>query len=102
MGIQGVILEHHANTSELRGHIRHIGVPEIDLPLCGRDVYKRQILEWLKSAAEKTESFLIPQDFGFLKRGGRLTPVAAALGSCLLYTSVLAYHYIAEYLMSQS
>ena len=42
-----------------------------------------EILEWLKSAAEKTESFLIPQDFGFLKRGGRLTPVAAALGSVL-------------------
>ena len=48
-----------------------------------------EILEWLKSAAEKTESFLIPQDFGFLKRGGRLTPVAAALGSVLKLTPVM-------------
>lgn len=48
-----------------------------------------KILEWLKSAAEKTESFLIPQDFGFLKRGGRLTPVAAALGSVLKLKPVM-------------
>ncbi len=42
-----------------------------------------EILEWLKRKADHTESFLIPQDFSFLKRGGRLTPVAAALGSVL-------------------
>lgn len=48
-----------------------------------------EILEWLKSAAEKTESFLIPQDFGFLKRGGRLTPVAATLGSVLKLKPVM-------------
>ena len=48
-----------------------------------------EILDWLKSAAEKTESFLIPQDFGFLKRGGRLTPVAAALGSVLKLKPVM-------------
>lgn len=48
-----------------------------------------EILEWLKSAAERTESFLIPQDFGFLKRGGRLTPVAAALGSVLKLKPVM-------------
>ncbi len=48
-----------------------------------------EILEWLKRAAEKTESFLIPQDFGFLKRGGRLTPVAAALGSVLKLKPVM-------------
>ena len=48
-----------------------------------------EILEWLKSAAEKTESFLIPQDFGFLKRGGRLTPVAGAPGSVLKLKPVM-------------
>ncbi len=42
---------------------------------------KDEILAWLEHAAETTESFLIPQDFDFLRRGGRLTPVAAALGS---------------------
>lgn len=43
----------------------------------------KEIMEWLEKAADKTESFLIPQDFEFLKRGGRLTPVAATLGSVL-------------------
>ena len=43
----------------------------------------QEILAWLEEATEKTESFLIPQDFDFLRRGGRLTPMAAALGSVL-------------------
>lgn len=43
----------------------------------------KEILEWLEHVKERTESFLIPQDFDFLRRGGRLTPVAAALGSVL-------------------
>ncbi len=44
---------------------------------------KEEILEWLDYAIAHGESFLIPQDFDFLRRGGRLTPVAAALGSVL-------------------
>lgn len=42
----------------------------------------KEIIEWLENIKEKSESFLIPQDFDFLRRGGRLTPVAA-LGSVL-------------------
>lgn len=34
-------------------------------------------------------SFLIPQDFGFLKRGGRLTPLAATVGGMLRITPVM-------------
>ena len=44
---------------------------------------RQEILAWLSEAAGRTESFLIPQDFSFLKRGGRLTPVAAAIGGLL-------------------
>lgn len=43
----------------------------------------KEILDWLEYIMERTESFLIPQDFDFLRRGGRLTPMAAALGSVL-------------------
>ena len=43
----------------------------------------KEIIKWLEDIKEKSESFLIPQDFDFLRRGGRLTPVAAALGSVL-------------------
>jgi len=34
-------------------------------------------------AKESHESFLIPQDFAFLRRGGRLTPMAATFASTL-------------------
>lgn len=49
----------------------------------------KEILAWLERAAERHESFLIPQDFVFLRRGGRLTPVAAALGSVLKLKPVM-------------
>lgn len=48
-----------------------------------------QILQWLEHAAKQTESFLIPQDFAFLKRGGRLTALAAATGSVLRLKPVM-------------
>ena len=44
---------------------------------------KQEILDWLDYAVTHGESFLIPQDFDFLRRGGRLTPMAAAIGSVL-------------------
>lgn len=53
----------------------------------GKD--EQEILSWLEAAAEKTESFLIPQDYAFLRRGGRLTPMAAAFGSLLKLKPVL-------------
>ena len=43
----------------------------------------KEILGWLEYSLDKHESFLIPQDFDFLRRGGRLTPMAATLGSVL-------------------
>lgn len=43
----------------------------------------KEILECLEYVVDKHESFLIPQDFDFLRRGGRLTPAAATIGSIL-------------------
>lgn len=43
----------------------------------------KEIIAWLEAVREKQESFLIPQDFGFLRRGGRLTPIAATFASTL-------------------
>lgn len=48
-----------------------------------------EILSWLEYASTTHESFLIPQDFAFLRRGGRLTPVAAAIGSVLKIKPVM-------------
>ena len=43
----------------------------------------KEIIAWLENARENQESFLIPQDFDFLRRGGRLTPMAATFASTL-------------------
>lgn len=44
--------------------------------------------ELYKSIASE-KSFLIPQDFKFLKRGGRLTPLAARIGEMLKIVPVM-------------
>ncbi len=50
---------------------------------------KAEILAWLEEASNKADSFLIPQDFGFLRRGGRLTPLAATMGGVLRLKPIL-------------
>lgn len=42
-----------------------------------------EIVEQLEYLKANDKSFLIPQDFDYLRRGGRLTPVAAKVGSLL-------------------
>lgn len=48
-----------------------------------------EILAGLKPSLERHKSYLIPQDFDFLKRGGRLAPWAASLGSLLKLVPVM-------------
>lgn len=75
------------NTRTLCGPHRYMVEQAQEMKLAGKSA--EEILEWLKEKANRTESFLIPQDFNFLKRGGRLTPVAAALGSVLKLKPVM-------------
>ena len=42
-----------------------------------------EIIAVLDKYKATAKSFLIPQDFGYLRRGGRLTPTAATVGSLL-------------------
>lgn len=69
------------NTKTLCGPQRYMVMKAQQMKEEGKSA--QEIMNWLNEAIQKTESFLIPQDFGFLKRGGRLTPVAATLGSAL-------------------
>ena len=75
------------NTKTLCGPHRYMVEQAQKMKEAGRSA--AEILDWLKAKTEQTESFLIPQDFAFLKRGGRLTPVAAALGSVLKLKPVM-------------
>lgn len=69
------------NTKTLCGPQRYMVIKAQQMKEEGKSA--QEIMNWLNEAIHKTESFLIPQDFGFLKRGGRLTPVAATVGSAL-------------------
>ena len=49
----------------------------------------KEIIDWVTKKSFETDSWLIPQDFGFLRRGGRMTPAAATIGSVLKLKPVL-------------
>ena len=69
------------NSKTLCGPHRYMVQKAQEMKLAGKSA--KEILDWLNEKIKRTESFLIPQDFSFLKRGGRLTPMAAAFGSVL-------------------
>ena len=50
---------------------------------------KEAILQMVEEKMASTKSYLIPQDFAYLKRGGRLSPTAAWIGSLLNIKPIL-------------
>lgn len=50
---------------------------------------KEEILSMLEEKMKHTKSFLIPQDFDYLRRGGRLSPTVAFVGSLLNLKPIL-------------
>jgi DegV family protein with EDD domain len=48
-----------------------------------------EIVEKMQACLKECDSFLIPIDFNFLKRGGRLTPMAATLSGLLKMKPIL-------------
>ena len=67
------------NSRTLCGPQRYL--TQTALKLRDQGLSKDEVVAKLNELIETSQSYLIPQDFGFLKRGGRLTPLAAnALG----------------------
>ena len=67
------------NSRTLCGPQRYL--VNVALKLREEGLTKDEIVAKLNELIETSQSYLIPQDFGFLKRAGRLTPLAAnALG----------------------
>ena len=75
------------NSKTLCGPHRYMVEKAQKMKLAGHSA--KEIIDWLNHAAENHESFLIPQDFDFLRRGGRLAPMAATLGSILKLKPVM-------------
>ena len=75
------------NTKTLCGPHRYMVKKALEMKNAGHSA--KEIIAWLEEVREKQESFLIPQDFGFLRRGGRLTPMAATFASTLKLKPVM-------------
>lgn len=78
---------HVINSMTLCGPQRYLVEKAVALRDKGLDVH--HIMKELHKSIASEKSFLIPQDFGFLKRGGRLTPLAATLGGMLKITPIM-------------
>lgn len=78
---------HIMNTKTLCGPHRYL--VEKAIALKNEKKTLDEIKEELHKSIETVKSFLIPQDFDFLKRGGRLTPLTAKIGNLLKIVPIL-------------
>ena len=76
------------NSKTLCGPHRYIVEKAVKMQQEGKSF--EEVVEWVRFAADHNESFLIPQDFGYLKRGGRLAPMTATLGTILKLKPIMA------------
>ena len=66
------------NTRTLCGPHRHMVQTALAMAKAGAD--KDSILAWLNSRMDSAKSYLIPADFDYLRRGGRLSPLVSQVG----------------------
>lgn len=78
---------HVINTKTLCGPHRYLLERALELREEGLSL--EAIKERLQIAIDNNKSFLIPRDFDFLKRGGRMTPTAAAIGGLLKIVPIM-------------
>jgi DegV family protein with EDD domain len=78
---------HVINSMTLCGPQRYLVQKAIKLKNEGYDL--NHISQELHKSIASENSFLIPNDFDFLKRGGRLTPLAATVGGMLKIVPVM-------------
>ena len=72
---------HVINTKTLCGPHKYLVEETMKLINEGKSL--EEVLTFINHKIDTTTSFLLPQDFGYLKRGGRLTPIAATLAGVL-------------------
>lgn len=78
---------HIVNTRTLCGNQRYMF--ECALQMVKENCSLEALLAMLEEKITHQKSFLLPQDFDFLKRGGRLTPLAATIGGLLKIQPVM-------------
>ena len=78
---------HILNSKTLAGPLHYLAKKAVALKNQGLDMEK--IKEMLHQSIESSVSFVIPEDFEFLKRSGRLTAFTAKVGTALKLLPVL-------------
>lgn len=78
---------HILDSKSLAGPHRYLVRKAVELKEKGFDI--ETVKQELQKSIDNSISFVIPSDFGFLKRSGRLTPVAAKIGSLIKIVPVL-------------
>ncbi len=78
---------HIIDTKTLAGPERYLVQKALKLKEAGLDIAK--IKAELQKCIATSASFVIPADFDFLKRSGRLTPIAAKIGGLIKIVPVL-------------
>lgn len=78
---------HVVNSKTLAGPLRYLVKKALSLKTQGLEI--ADIQNNLNESIESSVSFVIPEDFDFLKRSGRLTPIAAKIGGALKLLPVL-------------
>ena len=78
---------HVVNTKTLAGPMRYLAKKAVEMKNAGYGADR--ILSELHASIESSLSFVIPADFEFLKRSGRLTTIAAKVGGALKLIPVM-------------
>lgn len=78
---------HVMDSKTLAGPLRYLAKKAVELKNLGFSM--NQVSEKLQSCIDSSISFVIPEDFDFLKRSGRLTAFTAKVGSALKLLPVL-------------
>ena len=78
---------HVLDSKTLAGPLRYLAKKAVALK--EQEMTMEQIKEHLRGCIESSVSFVIPENFEFLKRSGRLAPFAAKVGSTLKLLPVL-------------
>lgn len=75
------------NCRTLCGPHRYLVECAVQMAQEGRSA--EEIIRMVEEKMQRTKSYLIPQDFDFLRRGGRLSPTVALVGSLLNLKPIL-------------
>ena len=78
---------HIINSKTLAGPLRYLARKAVSLSKEGLNA--KDIAARLEDSIESSVSFVIPEDFEFLKRSGRLTPFTAKVGGALKLLPIL-------------